>query len=421
MTAASKLRAIAFALLPGPWCPFLMAVGFRAAAVLSLLLFVEGHVLGLAPAMLRSFSFWTVVLSIGASVLRQILPGSPAGPTPDMAVASVTGTLWAEAVSWAACSMRGWRPAMEDAHVVGMLEPSVFSDVALFAVLDGHGGKEVSELAASLLLDEVKECGRERQRGDAQPGASCLAEALEKALPRLDARLRAGCWGLGRMLPTLLHPFASCGSTACVAAVDLVNREVLVSNIGDSRAILIQNGRAVALSEDHKPENLKEKRRIRAAGGQVVRVGPCHRVDGNLNLSRAFGDFHLKANAALPPEEQKVIAFPDVTRTPFRGGPQELLVVACDGLFERCSNQDIADIIWPRLKSGMPLESIGRELLHACCARSVRGRPIEDGTDNETVILVKLPLPSNGGNDTAVQTSNGKDGAHEGLHEASAR
>ena len=37
---------------------------------------------------------------------------------------------------------------------------------------------------------------------------------------------------------------------------------------------------------------------------QVIKIGACHRVDGNLNLSRAFGDFSLKA-AALPPEKQK--------------------------------------------------------------------------------------------------------------------
>ena len=38
---------------------------------------------------------------------------------------------------------------------------------------------------------------------------------------------------------------------------------------------------------------------IGGAGGQVLKVGPCHRVDGNLNLSRALGDFDFKANSEL--------------------------------------------------------------------------------------------------------------------------
>jgi len=164
-----------------------------------------------------------------------------------------------------------------------------------------------------------------------------------------------------------------------------------VANVGDSRALLIRDGKAIALSEDHKPENPIERTRIRGAGGQVIKIGPCHRVDGNLNLSRALGDFNLKATAGLPPEKQKVIAVPDVTKTPFQGGSSEILVLACDGLFERNSNQDIANLIWPKVKMGKALEQIATEVLHQCCARSLRGRPIEEGTDNETIILVQLP------------------------------
>jgi len=67
--------------------------------------------------------------------------------------------------------------------------------------------------------------------------------------------------------------------------------------------------------------------------------------------------------------------------------------VACDGLFEKRSNQDIADLIWPRLKRGTALTHIGEAVLQECCARERGGRPVEEGTDNESVILVKLPPP----------------------------
>jgi len=46
----------------------------------------------------------------------------------------------------------------------------------------------------------------------------------------------------------------------------------------------------VALSEDHKPDNYDEKRRIEAAGGFVED----NRVNGSLNLSRSLGDFTYK-------------------------------------------------------------------------------------------------------------------------------
>eukprot|EP00965_Chrysotila_dentata_P124966 4130763-Pleurochrysis_carterae.AAC.1 len=45
----------------------------------------------------------------------------------------------AHGYSWAASSMQGWRRNQEDAHLAIELP----HDTALFAVFDGHGGREV--------------------------------------------------------------------------------------------------------------------------------------------------------------------------------------------------------------------------------------------------------------------------------------
>lgn len=105
-------------------------------------------------------------------------------------------------------------------------------------------------------------------------------------------------------------------------------------------------GRAKPLSFDHKPQNegaasltpsasavlthpfLGEKARISAAGG-FVDFG---RVNGNLALSRAIGDFEFKKSAELSPEQQIVTAFPDVTTHEITED-DEFLVIACDGMF----------------------------------------------------------------------------------------
>lgn len=274
---------------------------------------------------------------------------------------------------------------MEDAHICQMLDARIFPDTALFAVFDGHGGADVSKVVSWLLVKEMESYAQERQRDHRKV---CLSEVFETCLPRLDEKLNCGPFGLGRIMSPLMHPFLLMGSTGVIAAVDFTNREVITANIGDSRAMLIRNGKAIAMTEDHKPEDTIERNRILAAGGRVVKMGPCHRIDGSLNLSRAFGDFSLKANKSLPPSKQKVIAVPDVTQTPFED--EDLLVVGCDGLFERCSWQDVADVIHSRLSKGMSLEKAGQELLHACCA-TWQG---EEGTDNETVVIVRLPAAS---------------------------
>lgn len=71
---------------------------------------------------------------------------------------------------------------------------------------------------------------------------------------------------------------------------------------------------------------LGEKARITAAGG-FVDFG---RVNGNLALSRAIGDFEFKKSAELAPEQQIVTAFPDVVSHDLTDD-DEFLVIACDG------------------------------------------------------------------------------------------
>ena len=70
-----------------------------------------------------------------------------------------------------------------------------------------------------------------------------------------------------------------------------------------------------------------EKARICAAGG-FVDFG---RVNGNLALSRAIGDFEFKKSAELSPEQQIVTAYPDVIAHTITDD-DEFLVIACDGM-----------------------------------------------------------------------------------------
>lgn len=72
--------------------------------------------------------------------------------------------------------------------------------------------------------------------------------------------------------------------------------------MGDSRAVASVRGHAQLLSFDHKPNHDREMKRIKAAGGFVE----FNRVNGNLALSRALGDFNFKRNEHRVAEEQIV-------------------------------------------------------------------------------------------------------------------
>ena len=112
-------------------------------------------------------------------------------------------------------------------------------------------------------------------------------------------------------------------------------------------------GRAKPLSFDHKPQNEGEKARICAAGG-FVDFG---RVNGNLALSRAIGDFEFKKSADLPPEQQIVTAFPDVTIHEI-GEDDEFLVIACDGT--KPFGRSFLTMLTSFRYLGLPIVSSGR-------------------------------------------------------------
>ena len=87
---------------------------------------------------------------------------------------------------------------------------------------------------------------------------------------------------------------------------------------------------AIDLSVDHKPEDETERNRIHAAGGKITEDG---RVNGGLNLSRAFGDHFYKKNEAIALHEQMISAEPDVIVHRVDHDKDDFLVVACDGIW----------------------------------------------------------------------------------------
>ncbi|XP_026149996.1 protein phosphatase 1G isoform X2 [Mastacembelus armatus] len=188
------------------------------------------------------------------------------------------------------------------------------------------------------------------------------------------------------------EPGSDSGTTAVVALIR--GKQLIVANAGDSRCVVSERGKAVDMSYDHKPEDEVELARIKNAGGKVTMDG---RVNGGLNLSRAIGDHFYKRNKILPPEEQMISAMPDV-KVLTLNEDHDFMVIACDGIWNVLSSQEVVDFISERIKpdesgKARPLSSIVEELLDHCLAPNTCG----DGTgcDNMTCIIVTFqPHPS---------------------------
>lgn len=109
---------------------------------------------------------------------------------------------------------------------------------------------------------------------------------------------------------------------------------------------------------------LDEKNRITAAGG-FVDFG---RVNGNLALSRAIGDFEFKKSAELPPEQQIVTAFPDVEEHELTE-EDEFLVLACDGELFSIGYANVSPPPVPQTRSYLRKSRryLGLPILTGCC------------------------------------------------------
>lgn len=111
-----------------------------------------------------------------------------------------------------------------------------------------------------------------------------------------------------------------------------IKRTLYTANVGDSRIVLCRNGLAKRLTVDHKASDPLEKQRIRQAGGEV-KMG---RVAGNLELSRALGDMEFKPYVSPRPYYSEIILDAET---------DEFIIIACDGVWDVCSDQAAVDLI----------------------------------------------------------------------------
>ncbi|OMH79952.1 Protein phosphatase 2C-like protein [Zancudomyces culisetae] len=238
--------------------------------------------------------------------------------------------------------------AMEDAHTT-LLKIDEKTNIAFYAVFDGHGESE------------------KFKSGEYE-------EALKEGFMKADAEI----------IQTTERVFDPSGCAA-VCVMILPDGTVYCANAGDSRAVLSTAGGVVDLSHDHKPTNAEEYQRINAGGG-FVEYG---RVNGNLALSRALGDFEFKGNPKLEAKDQVVTAYPEViVHNEDSSKPSEFIVLACDGIWDCMTNGQVVEFVRRHIALGLKLESICESLMMSCLATENELTGI--GCDNMSVVLIGI-------------------------------
>eukprot|EP00257_Ricinus_communis_P018527 XP_015577265.1 probable protein phosphatase 2C 28 isoform X3 [Ricinus communis] len=200
---------------------------------------------------------------------------------------------------------------MED-YVVAEKRKINGHNLGLYAIFDGHSGRDVAKYLQSHLFDNIL---NEPNFWKNPKGA------IRKAYKNTDDEILDGIVG-------------SRGGSTAVTAILIDQEKLIIANVGDSRAVLCRNGVAKQLSVDHEPQ--KEKELVESRGGFVSKKpGSVPRVDGQLAMTRAFGDGRLKDHITSEPNLIAKIIDKGV----------EFLILASDGLWKVMSNQEAYDCI----------------------------------------------------------------------------
>ncbi|CAN5793410.1 hypothetical protein BH23THE1_BH23THE1_33520 [soil metagenome] len=244
----------------------------------------------------------------------------------------------------------------EDRYITAKLN----EHIQMYAVFDGHGGKNISSHLKMFLPQALAEALINVNFNDEHSVRYALTNAYIKFDQKMfNAQMRSG-------------------STAIVSLYS--NNILYLVNLGDARAVVFDNlGKILAETHDHKPN--EEQNRIKSAGGYVEFYSRTHRVNGVLAVSRAFGDFCLKHSTQGNIDqmtynpEGPISVIPDITRIIV---PNEInILLASDGLYDVFSSQDAVNFI-----------TQSHNFSSAC--QNIVNKARLDTTDDITVIIARL-------------------------------
>ncbi|KAK9804299.1 hypothetical protein WJX72_005528 [[Myrmecia] bisecta] len=238
----------------------------------------------------------------------------------------------------------GCHDYMQDAHAIvpTFLEDSGHQPCSFAGVYDGHNCEGMARIAQTDLHNLLaEELVQQSHAGQGAIPPKTVEAALRHTFRTIDERALAAEERHGK-------PGSLGGSTAVVALC--MGQTLYTAHVGDSGAILARGGVAERLTEDHKPILPHERRRIEAAGGEVVQrsQGDSGRVVSQprigqsratlLAMSRSLGD------SAWKKPRQTVISDPDVGRIELIPADRAV-ILASDGIFDVLEDQEVVDIV----------------------------------------------------------------------------
>jgi PPM family protein phosphatase len=233
----------------------------------------------------------------------------------------------------------------------------------LFMVADGMGGAAAGEYASAAAVEVVLRYLRDHWSGRDRPTPETFVIAMYRATIRANDELH--------MIQKERRDLEGMGTTATVAG--LLGDTLYVAQVGDSRAYLVRDGKAVQITRD---QSLMQ-RLIDA--GEISEEAAAQSDRRNIILQALGPEAHVKI---------------DLTYQRLRRG--DVLVVCSDGLTGQVKPEEIASHVGD-----------GSDLQRAC-AQMIEAANTNGGPDNITVVAARFE-----GDGLAAASDDDEAGYHE--------
>ena len=213
---------------------------------------------------------------------------------------------------------------------------------SFYAIYDGHSGKGCAEFLKKNMYDYIL----------TNPNFPCrIKAALVDGFKKIDHDFLIKAKENGDI------------SGSCAIVVLIIGDKCFIANTGDSRAFIsLNNGKAVGwLSNEHKPGDSLERKRVIQAGGNIysnyilndqgenINIGPYLVSPGKLHVSRAIGDIDAK-DADYGGNIDVIIPDPEVKSFKMKND-QDFIFIATGRIFEVFSNKEITDLIFLNIEN----------------------------------------------------------------------
>ena len=215
--------------------------------------------------------------------------------------------------------------------------------ISYFAIFDGHAGNKCAEYLRENLLKLI--CSNSYFPEN-------IPEAIRFGFEKADEIYLNNY--------SMVNGQLKDNSGTCGLILLIINNEVYIGNVGDSRCIgSFNNGKLQRdITRDHKPNTIYEKERILANGGQIyqtktnikveenyilknkILLGPYRVFPGRLSVSRTVGDAEGKI-PILGGNPNVIICKPDIYKFNINENDIDYFVLGCDGIYDQLSSKDV--------------------------------------------------------------------------------